>query len=195
MEDLALAFLAVYGALAFVFRVVLQLIRTGSTGVKGVRGGVLEWAAGALLVGGIALSVVGVLHDDAGRVGALDGHGAHAAGAFLCTAGIVMTFGSQFAMGDAWRIGVDDSERTKLVTDGPFRLVRNPIYSGMVPFFAGIALIVPNLATIAAPLLVLAGLEIQTRVVEEPYLVRTHGEEYERYAARVGRFFPGVGRR
>jgi protein-S-isoprenylcysteine O-methyltransferase Ste14 len=30
--------------------------------------------------------------------------------------------------------------------------------------------------------------------VEEPYLVRSHGDEYRRYASRVGRFLPGVGR-
>jgi protein-S-isoprenylcysteine O-methyltransferase Ste14 len=39
-----------------------------------------------------------------------------------------------------------------------------------------------------------AALELQTRAVEEPYLLRTHGEAYAAYAARVGRFVPGLGR-
>ena len=38
------------------------------------------------------------------------------------------------------------------------------------------------------------GLEIQTRMVEEPYLLKVHGSAYAEYAARVGRFVPGVGR-
>ena len=38
------------------------------------------------------------------------------------------------------------------------------------------------------------GLELQVRAVEEPYLLRTHGDAYRAYAARVGRFLPGVGR-
>jgi protein-S-isoprenylcysteine O-methyltransferase Ste14 len=40
----------------------------------------------------------------------------------------------------------------------------------------------------------LAALEIQVRGVEEPYLLRTHGEAYRRYAAATGRFLPGIGR-
>ncbi|HLS74191.1 MAG TPA: hypothetical protein VK046_10500 [Actinomycetaceae bacterium] len=37
-------------------------------------------------------------------------------------------------------------------------------------------------------------MEIQVRLVEEPYLLRTHGPAYARYTARVGRFLPGLGR-
>ena len=37
-------------------------------------------------------------------------------------------------------------------------------------------------------------LEIQVRLVEEPYLLRQHGDAYRNYAARVGRFVPGLGR-
>jgi protein-S-isoprenylcysteine O-methyltransferase Ste14 len=198
MPDLALVFLAVYGLVAFVFRILLQVVRTGSTGVIGVGGsaGPAEVLSGVLLASGIGIAVAGSAFDEeVARVAILDGPLARVAGVVLCVLGIVVTSGAQLAMGNEWRIGVDPGERTGLVTDGPFAIVRNPIYSGMVPFFAGVALLVPNAATIASPLLVLAALELQTRLVEEPYLVRTHGEEYERYAARVGRFFPGLGRR
>ncbi len=40
----------------------------------------------------------------------------------------------------------------------------------------------------------LIALEIQVRLVEEPYLQRVHGEAYRRYAARTGRFMPWIGR-
>ncbi len=36
-------------------------------------------------------------------------------------------------------------------------------------------------------------LELQTRLIEEPYLSGVHGEQYALYAARVGRFLPRVG--
>jgi protein-S-isoprenylcysteine O-methyltransferase Ste14 len=97
-------------------------------------------------------------------------------------------------MGEAWRIGVDPGERTRLVTGGPFALVRNPIYAAMIPFFAGVALLVPNALTIAGAVLLVVALELQTRLVEEPYLRGVHGSEYGDYAARVGRFLPGLGR-
>jgi protein-S-isoprenylcysteine O-methyltransferase Ste14 len=47
---------------------------------------------------------------------------------------------------------------------------------------------------VAAFLVVVVAVQLQVRLVEEPYLRRLHGETYADYAQRVGRFFPGVGR-
>jgi protein-S-isoprenylcysteine O-methyltransferase Ste14 len=108
--------------------------------------------------------------------------------------GLVGTLIAQLAMGDSWRIGVDESERTELVTAGPFAVVRNPIFAAMVPTTLGLTLLVPNVVALAAFLALLAALELQVRLVEEPYLMRAHGERYLAYASRVGRFVPGVGK-
>jgi protein-S-isoprenylcysteine O-methyltransferase Ste14 len=43
-------------------------------------------------------------------------------------------------------------------------------------------------------LVVALGMELHVRRVEEPYLHWAHGDAYRDYAARVGRFVPGVGR-
>lgn len=40
----------------------------------------------------------------------------------------------------------------------------------------------------------LLAIEIQVRWAEEPYLQRVHGSEWREYAARTGRFVPGLGR-
>ncbi|MFI6822211.1 methyltransferase family protein [Micromonospora sp. NPDC050187] len=95
-------------------------------------------------------------------------------------------------MGSSWRIGVDPTEHTSLVTGGPFALARNPIFTAMAAITLGLALMVPNAVALAA-WLVLA-LQLQVRAVEEPYLMSVHGKDYVRYAARVGRFLPGLGR-
>ncbi len=97
-------------------------------------------------------------------------------------------------MGASWRVGVDEAEKTELVTGGPFALVRNPIFSATVPAFAGLALLMPNVAALAGVAALVVALQIQVRLVEEPYLLRAHGERYAEYASRVGRFVPGVGR-
>jgi protein-S-isoprenylcysteine O-methyltransferase Ste14 len=97
-------------------------------------------------------------------------------------------------MGRSWRIGVDPGERTGLVTGGPFALVRNPIFSGMILTWVGLALMVPSVVALASVGVLIGSLELQTRVVEEPYLLRTHGERYAHYAKRVGRFMPRAGR-
>ena len=72
--------------------------------------------------------------------------------------------------------------------------MRNPIFSGAALTATGLALVVPNVLSLAMLVLFVAGLEIQVRLVEEPYLLRVHGDAYRRYAARTGRFLPGVGR-
>jgi protein-S-isoprenylcysteine O-methyltransferase Ste14 len=112
----------------------------------------------------------------------------------LFALGLTATFYAQLAMGRSWRVGVDEAERTDLVTIGPFRLVRNPIYSAMLPAFLGLVLMTPNALALAALALLFVALELQVRVVEEPHLLRAHGDEYAEYAARVGRFVPAVGR-
>ena len=200
VPELALACYTLYGLVAFGLRAFLQWRRTGSTGLKGVRPGAgpLEWLAGAGLVAGIALGVLGAvlaLNHAAEPLSALDGRAAQAVGIALFAIGFAGTFYSQLAMAASWRVGVDVGERTDLVTEGPFRLVRNPIYAAMLPAILGLALLTPNAAALGGFLLVLVALELQVRVVEEPHLLRVHGDEYARYAGRVGRFVPGVGRR
>lgn len=199
MAGWALAFLAVYLLLAFGVRSAVQKARTGSTGFKGIGGevGSTEWAGGvlfavALVLGALApvLALAGLL----APIGALDTELAHAAGGGLFFGGLVSTVLAQAAMGDSWRIGVDRDERTELVTDGPFAYVRNPIFAGMIPAALGIALLVPSVVAILAVILLIAALQIQTRLVEEPYLLDSHGDAYAGYARRVGRFLPGVGR-
>ncbi len=198
MAALALVLYAVLAAIAFGVRVALQVRRTGSTGLHGLAAdaGALEWIAGGLFVAGLAAVAAALVLAAAGAlapVAALDGSIGHAVGIVLAVAGIGLTFGAQLAMGDSWRVGVDPGERTELVTSGPFELVRNPIYSAMLPTVLGLVLMVPSAVAIVGLLILVAGLELQVRLVEEPYLLRVHGEAYAAYAARVGRFVPRLG--
>jgi protein-S-isoprenylcysteine O-methyltransferase Ste14 len=196
---IALGLYALYMALAFGLRTWLQLRRTGESGFKGISGrpGSLEWIAGVLFVVAIAVGVAAPVLDVAGALeplDALDSAGVRATGVAIFLVGLVGTVYAQVAMGDSWRIGVDEEERTALVTSGPFALVRNPIFAAMVPASLGLALLVPNVAALAGLAALWLVLEIQVRLVEEPYLLRAHGDAYREYAARVGRFVPGLGR-
>lgn len=198
MPAAALALYCLSLFLTFGVRIAVQWRRTGSTGVLGFAAGAapLERFAGALFVTGLfsgALAPIFALLDVLEPIAALDGPVGHAIGIVIAVTGILLTFGAQLAMGDAWRIGVDPEERTELVTDGPFRLVRNPIYSAMIPTVFGLMLMVPNVIAFAAFIALVIALELQVRLVEEPHLLRTHGETYADYAARVGRFIPGLG--
>jgi protein-S-isoprenylcysteine O-methyltransferase Ste14 len=48
--------------------------------------------------------------------------------------------------------------------------------------------------TFAGAILLMVALELQTRIIEEPYLLAVHGEEYAAYGTQVGRFLPRIGR-
>jgi protein-S-isoprenylcysteine O-methyltransferase Ste14 len=116
-------------------------------------------------------------------------------GIVLTVTGIAAALYAQLAMGASWRIGVNPGERNELVTPGPFALVRNPIFSAMLPTSLGLVLMVPSVVAIIGVVALAVALELQVRVVvEEPYLLRAHGRPYADYAARVGRFVPCVGR-
>jgi protein-S-isoprenylcysteine O-methyltransferase Ste14 len=199
MAALALALLVLYASLAFGARVLVQLRRTGSTGFKGVSGrpGSPEWLGGVLFVAAIVLLLVAPVLAIMGRLqpfAAIEGPAGYALGLVLYAFGLAGTLVAQGAMGSSWRVGVDASEKTELVTAGPFAVVRNPIFAAMIPAVLGLALLVPNIAALVGFLSLVAAVELQVRFVEEPYLLRTHGRDYAAYASRVGRFVPGLGR-
>ena len=199
MAELAIWLLIAFGVLAFGVRIAIQLRRTGKTGVIGLRAGAgpVDWLSGLLFIVGMAMgaaSPVLVLNDALEPIEALDVDVLHVIGIVMAAAGGLAVFGAQLGMGESWRIGVSDEERTDLVTAGWFAFCRNPIYSSMILGWTGLALISPTWLAFAAALVITSGLELQVRFVEEPYLRRTHGEEFRAYASRVGRFLPGIGR-
>lgn len=75
-----------------------------------------------------------------------------------------------------------------LVMTGLYRLSRNPMYIAVVMILIGWAMMfrAQNLWVYAAAV----ALAFHVRVVlfEERYLAKTHGEEFTRYKARVGRW-------
>jgi protein-S-isoprenylcysteine O-methyltransferase Ste14 len=78
----------------------------------------------------------------------------------------------------------------RLVSTGPYRLVRNPMYLGHLIFFAGLALLLSGVAW-----LVFAGhaLWFERRVRDdEASLLAQFGEPYRDYLKRVKRWVPGV---
>jgi len=194
----ALVLFVVFAALGFGWRSWEQRRRTGSTGFRGVSGrlGSTEWLAGVGFVVALVAAVTAPVLQLVGvgaPVGVLHARWIQLVGIAAAVIGIAATVHAQVDMGDSWRIGVDPSETTTLVRSGVFGWVRNPIFTAMLTFGFGIALVTPNVVAIAGFLLLVATIELQVRVVEEPYMLTVHGDAYRDYLAIVGRFVPGVG--
>lgn len=199
MPALALVLYLAFLAVAFGYRTWRQLRSTGTTGYHGISGTPRDpaWWGGVLFVAALACGLAGPglqLLDVLPPLAALDAVGLRGIGAALAAIGIGLTVAAQVAMGTAWRVGIDAAERTDLVTHGPFGLARNPVFTAMIACAAGLALLAPNVVSLTGPVLLVTAIELQVRCAEEPYLGATHGDSYARYAARVGRFVPRLGR-
>jgi protein-S-isoprenylcysteine O-methyltransferase Ste14 len=143
-----------------------------------------------LITAALALTATGALP----TITPLEQPVVQSAGLLAALAGYAMMLVAQQTMGASWRIGVDETERTDLVVAGMFTRVRNPIFTGMIAGTAGATLMAPSWLQLVALASLVAGIELQVRAVEEPYLARTHGAAYTSYTSRVGRFLPRVGR-
>ena len=111
------------------------------------------------------------------------------AGLVLVLAGYACTHWCYVAMGNQWRIGINHKERNPLVTRGPYRRVRHPIYLFQVVMLAGVALLLPTVLSFAVLLVHLVCVWIKA-TDEEKYLLGIHGEEYRAYLDRTGRLLP-----
>jgi protein-S-isoprenylcysteine O-methyltransferase Ste14 len=188
---------ALYGLVAFVARLLLQRLLTGSWGFSGIQGGPVAWVGGLAFVGALAAATAAPilqLNDAVEPFDAIDTPPLHALGFVLFAIGLLGTVSAQLAMGGSWRIGVGEGEQTEMITAGPFETVRNPIYLAMFVVLVGSFLLAPNIVSLTAFFGLVLALEIQVRLVEEPHLRRIHGDAYAEYASQVGRFVPGVGR-
>jgi protein-S-isoprenylcysteine O-methyltransferase Ste14 len=79
-----------------------------------------------------------------------------------------------------------------LITDGPYRWIRHPLYTFGSLFFISLSLVtgiwlIPLLAIPTIAIL------IQRTSIEERALQERFGDEYLRYSKRTGRFFPRFG--
>lgn len=80
-----------------------------------------------------------------------------------------------------------------LVTGGPYRWMRHPFYGGVVLSMLANSLVAANWFLFASGALVSVLLVARTRK-EEEHLFERFGDAYRAYAARTGRFVPGIGR-
>jgi protein-S-isoprenylcysteine O-methyltransferase Ste14 len=81
----------------------------------------------------------------------------------------------------------------QLVTGGPYRYTRNPMYLGVLTILAGWATLWSSLELALYALAVLIGVVLRVRLHEEPWAERTFGLSWDSYRARVPRWL-GTGR-
>jgi protein-S-isoprenylcysteine O-methyltransferase Ste14 len=110
-------------------------------------------------------------------------------GLVLVALGYAGTLWCYVAMGNTWRIGINAKEKTTLVSNGPYRWVRHPIYLFQIVMLAGAALLLPTPASFS--ILAIHYFCVRIKAMdEENYLLKVHGEAYHDYRFRTGGLFP-----
>jgi protein-S-isoprenylcysteine O-methyltransferase Ste14 len=96
------------------------------------------------------------------------------------------------ALGTQWAYVARVTEGHRLITAGPYRWVRNPIYTGMLGMMLATGLAVSN--WIAFPMAILVfGAGTYIRVSREEKLLQSEfGEQWDEYKRRVSAVLPGV---
>ena len=113
-------------------------------------------------------------------------------GCALALAGASLVLSARARLGPAWSLVPKADQGTGLVTAGPYRLVRHPIYAGLALLAVGQAL---AFGSWPALLVVLSGI-VPTFAwrasAEEQLLSRTFGERYEVYRQRTRMIVPYI---
>jgi protein-S-isoprenylcysteine O-methyltransferase Ste14 len=95
-------------------------------------------------------------------------------------------------LGKQWALRARLVEGHKLITEGPYGYVRNPIYTGMFGMLIATGLALEHwIALIGAIVLFVVGTVIRVRS-EEKLLRSAFGKEFDDYAARVPAVLPGI---
>ena len=110
----------------------------------------------------------------------------------LGVVGAVLVVLGVIGLGTALTASPIPREEAQLVTTGVYGLLRSPIYAGLMTGGAALVLVGASAWHVVAWVALVGLLSMKTRW-EERMLVAEH-PDYRSYAARVGRFVPGVGR-
>jgi protein-S-isoprenylcysteine O-methyltransferase Ste14 len=121
-----------------------------------------------------------------------DLHGVGAAGWLWIAGGIQLYFACAFwgfaLRGKGTPAPIDPPK--KLVEEGPYRIVRNPMYWSVAFVLLGEALVFHSLALAELAVAFFAATNLFVLFYEEPALRRKFGAEYEEYCRRVPRWLP-----
>jgi len=114
------------------------------------------------------------------------------AGVAFFAIGLWLFYRSHTDLGTNWSITLEVREQHRLITRGVYRRIRHPMYSALILYAVGHALVIPN--WVAGPSNVIAfAILFALRVrPEEEMMVDEFGDQYAAYAARTKRLVPGV---
>lgn len=109
-------------------------------------------------------------------------------GIIIAAFGVSVFVIAMTTMRDSWRAGIPEKDKTSLVTNGIYRLSRNPAFLGFDLMYLGILISFFNYLHLLFALFAVLMLHLQI-LQEEAFLTATFGDPYTDYKKRTGRYF------
>jgi protein-S-isoprenylcysteine O-methyltransferase Ste14 len=151
-----------------------------------------SWARFAGIRVAIALIVLLVL-----RLRVFKGHGAithdpwlQGTGLAIFALGLGLAVWARIYIGRNWGMPMSEKDDPELVTTGPYRTIRHPIYTGIILGMVGTAIAASVYWLIAVVLL--GGYFLYSAVMEERFMARQFPDTYPPYRARTKMLIPFV---
>ena len=110
-------------------------------------------------------------------------------GAGLGLASLALLLWVQDTLGRQWSTGLVLREEHTLVTSGPYRWVRHPMYTALFAFMIALGLVSANWLVVLAPAVAIS-LLLARIPKEESMMTEQFGDEYRAYMERTGRLLP-----
>jgi protein-S-isoprenylcysteine O-methyltransferase Ste14 len=111
------------------------------------------------------------------------------AGAVLCVAGLGFCIWARVTLGRNWSSAVALKEGHELIERGAYRLVRHPIYTGLIAMFLATVIVLGHVGGIIGLVLVFISFWIKLRD-EERVMLKQFPDQYAAYQQRVKRIIP-----
>ncbi|MDP9041278.1 MAG: isoprenylcysteine carboxylmethyltransferase family protein [Bacteroidota bacterium] len=113
------------------------------------------------------------------------------AGLILCAAGLIFSLTARIYLGENWSGTITVKENHQLIQSGPYRITRNPIYTGFLLAFLGCAMSLGEVKGWIGIIFLLIAILLKVRK-EEAFMQETFGDLFQSYKLKVKRLVPGL---
>ena len=115
-------------------------------------------------------------------------------GLVLAVLALLLLYWSHRSLGGNFSTGLAPKTNHRIILNGPYALIRHPMYLAYFILFVGAFLISANWVIGTAGLMIIGMLMTFRRVREERFLIERFGDAYGEYRARTGAFVPRPGK-
>ncbi len=116
----------------------------------------------------------------------------HWAGVAIALTGFSLLQWAQTTLGKSWSDTPRMMREQTLITSGPYRIIRHPIYTAFI-FILGSTLLISANWLVGLSWIGMTVLEIISRIrFEEGLMLEYIGEQYREYMKKTGRLFPKI---